>query len=478
MNRLNIFLTAIFASYGLLAVGQTYKQFGVANLDISHPDSHTLAISMDVTPSSMHLKRNQLVRLMPILISEERTDSVELPAYTVAGKNQYYYTLRSSSNTDNLYYGGSANSTPYSVTLPWQDWMATSTVEFRAVASTCCGKPVGEEKEPVAKLEFVPPVLTAELEYVEPPVTLEKEYVLEGRAYVNFPVNRTEIFPDYMNNPVELRKITNSIDTVRNNPDATIETITLTGYASPEGPYLNNVRLAKGRTEALKEYVRKLYSFPANVFITNSVPEDWAGLREAIEKESYPDAAAMIAFIDSDYPIEKRNDRFRELFPKEYADLLKYVYPRLRHTDYLVKYNIKKFTDVEEIKTVMLTRPQNLSLDEFYAAANSYPVGSPEYDEVFDIAVRMYPQEPTANLNAANSAMRRGDFDRAAQLLQRAGKGENVDYAWGVYYARQGDYDAAMKYLTKLPSEKSGKLIDSIEKIRKYQGGVTFLQPE
>ncbi|MDE6795803.1 MAG: hypothetical protein K2J63_10950, partial [Muribaculaceae bacterium] len=67
MNRLNIFLTAIFASCGLLASGQTYKQFAVANLDISHPDSHILAVSMDITPSSMHLKRNQLVRLMPVL---------------------------------------------------------------------------------------------------------------------------------------------------------------------------------------------------------------------------------------------------------------------------------------------------------------------------------------------------------------------------------------------------------------------------
>ena len=49
------------------------------------------------------------------------------------------------------------------------------------------------------------------------------------------PVNRTEIYPGYMNNTVELKKITNSVDSVRDNPDATIQGITLTGYASPEG---------------------------------------------------------------------------------------------------------------------------------------------------------------------------------------------------------------------------------------------------
>ncbi|MDE6399375.1 MAG: hypothetical protein K2L68_00755 [Muribaculaceae bacterium] len=291
---------------------------------------------------------------------------------------------------------------------------------------------------------------------------------------MNFPVNRTEIYFDYLNNPLELKKITNSIDTVRDNKDATIQSITLTGYASPEGPYSNNVRLAKGRTEAVRDYVSRLYDFAPSAYITSSVPEDWAGLREAVEKSVFPMRDRMLDFIDSDYPIEKRNDRFRQLFPTEYEWFLKNVYPWLRHTDYLIKYTIRHYSDVEEIRKVMATRPQNLSLDEFYLLAKSYPVGSMEYDEVFDVAVRMYPDEQIANLNAANPALSRGDLVGAERFLLKAGDGTDADYARGMYYAKKKDYDKAVDYLEKCGTNKARAAIDRINIIRNFEGTVLF----
>ena len=58
--------------------------------------------------------------------------------------------------------------------------------------------------------------------------------------------------------------------------------LTFKGYASPEGSYSNNTRLAKGRTAALKEYVRKLYDFPAGLIATDYEPEDWEGLEKYV----------------------------------------------------------------------------------------------------------------------------------------------------------------------------------------------------
>ena len=73
-------------------------------------------------------------------------------------------------------------------------------------------------------------------------------------------MNRTEIHPDYRRNPEELKKILSTIDAVKNDADSKIISISIKGYASPEGSYSNNIRLAKGRTETLKEYVRKQYA--------------------------------------------------------------------------------------------------------------------------------------------------------------------------------------------------------------------------
>lgn len=231
---------------------------------------------------------------------------------------------------------------------------------------------------------------------------------------------------------------------MRDNKDAKVKKISLCGYASPEGPYANNVRLAEGRTVALREYVRKQYEFPENLFSVSSVPEDWKGLREAVAKSELADKDQIIEFIDSDYPIEKRNDRLRQLFPDTYPYLLKYVYSGLRHTDYVVNYEVRKYTDIDEIRRVLKTRPQNLSLNEFFLAAQSYKPGTKEYNEVFDVAVRMYPKDPVANINAAMSAIDRGDLVGAQAFLDRVKGNPQADYARGILAAKKGDYQNAL----------------------------------
>ena len=112
----------------------------------------------------------------------------------------------------------------------------------------------------------------------------------------------------------------------------------------------------------------------------------------------------------------------------------------------MINYNVRKYTSLEEILAVLRTAPQKLSPEEFYRAAQSMEEGSEEYNEVFETAVRMYPDNKVANLNAANSAMRRGEYARAARYLSKAGAGADVEYAHGVLAALQKDYALAESY--------------------------------
>ena len=73
----------------------------------------------------------------------------------------------------------------------------------------------------------------------------------------------------------------------------------------------------------------------------------------------------------------------------------------MRRSEYRIDYTVREFT-VEEGREIIKTRPQQLSLSEMFAVANSYETGSKEYNDVFEIAVRMYSSDPVANLNAAN----------------------------------------------------------------------------
>ncbi|MBQ8501755.1 MAG: hypothetical protein IJ494_05580, partial [Bacteroides sp.] len=87
-------------------------------------------------------------------------------------------------------------------------------------------------------------------------------------------------------------------------------------------------------------------------------------------------------------------------------------------------------------------------LQELYLVANSYEPGSEDYNETFETMVRLYPDDTVANLNAANAAMNRGDLDRAAKYLNKAGDGAEAVYARGVLAGLQGDYETAEQHLT------------------------------
>ena len=96
----------------------------------------------------------------------------------------------------------------------------------------------------------------------------------------------------------------------------------------------------------------------------------------------------------------------------------------------------------------MRTRPQNLSINEFFLLSQEYRSGTPEFNEVFAVMARIYPDDPIANINAANAAMSIGDYTRAARYLELSGDSATARYTKGVYEALQGRYETAVKYFT------------------------------
>jgi hypothetical protein len=57
----------------------------------------------------------------------------------------------------------------------------------------------------------------------------------------------------------------------------------------------------------------------------------------------------------------------------------------------------------------------------------------------------MYPEDPAANLNAANVAMAKSDFLSAGKHLDKAGDTIEATYARGIFHTATGEYDLAEK---------------------------------
>lgn len=437
-------------------------QVTVRNLFVSRSDDK-LFISMDIDVSGLEVKSNREVIFTPALASDDHT--LSLPAVLVAGRNRYYHHLRNDDlqpATTQLYRRSDVSVVEYRTVVPYEKWMNTSKLVTLNEVCGCCDETIAGENEPLLALRFEPKAFVPSYIYIRPKAE-PKINVLEGSAYIDFPVNRTEIHENYRRNPVELQKILSTIDAVRNDADTRIISVSIKGYASPESPYSNNERLAMGRTKTLKEYVRKQYNFADSQFITDYEPEDWAGLERYVESSSLDNKAGILALIRSNMDPDAKEQSIKTAFPKEYAFLLKEVYPGLRHSDYAVKYEVRAYTDVEEIKRLIKTQPQKLSLDEMYLAAQEMEIGSEEYNETFDIAVRMFPDDEVANLNAANIAMSRGDLKSAERYLQKAGDLPQATYARATLAALNKDFATAEKMF----EEAARKGISDAEKMLK-----------
>ncbi|WP_300910143.1 DUF3868 domain-containing protein [uncultured Bacteroides sp.] len=471
-----IFILAILLGMGNIpdAVAQDTKNI-LPGVSIEHFDMNRngkyLTVEMDFDLTELDVDANRAVLLTPRLVNG--TDSLDLPSIGIYGRRRYYYYIRNGINTisgeSEMAFRTSKKlgELEYNKPIIYEDWMDGATLKLHRSDWGCCQDILAEYDSELGRHQeaFFP-----ELVFVQPKAEIMKTRSLSGSAYIDFPVDQTVIYPDYRRNTVELGKIQATIDSVRNDKDVTITSVWLKGFASPESPYKHNTELAIGRTAALKKHIGQLYHFADNIIQTDYEPEDWAGLRRYVEQSNINHRKEILALIDSDMEPDAKEAKIKRTYPEEYRFMLQHFYPALRHTDYRIDYNIRMFSEVEEIKRIMAERPQKLSQNEFYLVAEKYEPGTDEFTDVFETAVRMFPNDEVANLNAANAAIRRDDFATARKYLDKAGDSAEVAYARAALAVREGDYETARQYLNQAKEmglEKAGLTLEELENRRK-----------
>lgn len=398
-----------------------------------------MSVEMFLDLSALHVGDNRAVLLTPRIIHD--ADSVDLSSIGVYGRRRYYYYVR---NGEGMLSGGDERSyrkaekpdtMSYHVLVPYSDWMNGAALCLYRGEYGCCSNLLKEESGLLGLYSVFEP----EWLFVRPKGKITTG-TIHGRAYVEFRTDSTRIDRKYRKNEQELDKIFASIDSVRNDKDITITEIQLKGFASPESPYSHNTDLAIGRTLALKEYIHQLRHFDKDVVKTSYEPEDWEGLQRFVENSNLEHRIEILDIIGEPLDPDVKEAKIKRLYPGDYRFMLENFYPALRHTDYTINYYVRHFTDVNEIRDVMKSKPQKLSLEEFYLLAEEYESGSEEFNEVFETAVRMYPDDTEANLNAANAAMQRNDLKAAERYLAKAGGSAQASYARGIHAVLKEDY--------------------------------------
>ncbi|MCD8287304.1 MAG: DUF3868 domain-containing protein [Porphyromonadaceae bacterium] len=448
---------------GLAGEGVIVERSGIGR------SGNFLKVGLDIDLTGMHVKNNRAVLLTPHLVGG--ADSLDLPSVGIYGRQRYIFYVRNgkgmlAEEEDSYREKDKPDQLNYSHVLECPAWAAGEQLKLhlRWTEWGCCNGLL-DTRDSVLFAEaiaFFPPLI-----YVRPEGQSVKERSLSGSARVEFVVDKTDVRPDYRNNRTELGKIQGTIDSVRSDSDVTVTGVFLKGYASPEDTYAHNTDLARGRTDAVKEYVRGLYDFEDSVFETDFEPEDWEGLREfVVNSTALKHREEILETIDGSLEPDAKERKIRSSWPEDYRYLLENCYPALRHTYYEIFYTIRTYTDIGEIRRIFETNPQKLSLNEFYLLSEEYESGSREFLDVFETAVRMYPDDEAANLNAGNAAIRRFEFSKAGKYLERAGQSGEAEYARGALAYWTSDYEAALEHFRNALGagiEAAAELITTLE---------------
>lgn len=474
INIKKIFLAVLTVPVFLPAFSRTDSEIKITDPYMERENS-VMKVGMRFDLSSLDVKSNEVTVFTPMIVNS--LDTLKLPSIGIYGRTRWYQMERAHGKPVGpvpqkfvLRYDKDVFPVEYQEDVQYKGWMNGSELIVQRSDYGCAGcnkgKETGSQLAYYREIEYEPVFY-----YQEAVAEAVKTRELSGRAFIDFKVNKTDILPDYRSNSTELAKITATIDSVRNDKDITVTALSIKGFASPEGPYENNVRLARGRTEALKDYVQNLYRFPKGLIKTSYEAEDWGGLKEYVENSLIENREGILAIINSDMEPDSKNTKIQKTYPVQYRFLLDNVYPGLRHSDYRIEYNIRQFSDIAEIAEIMRTSPQKLSLNEMYLLAGTLEPGSEEYNNVFETAVRMYPFDEVANLNAANAAMQRNDLIGASRYLEKAGDSAEAVYARGVLAALQGNFDIAIPLVESAISmglQDNDGILDHMREVAKY----------
>ena len=439
-------------------------------------DNNVLTINLDIVlKENLKLESNNVATLTPFLEANGKTKV--LSSIVVYGRKRDIVNQRNHKAPENTYTilrrkQHQEQKVNYLVQMPFEAWMRNANMKLNIDLCGCCDILEENSGELITQLNILPLKVKPSIAYITPKAEDIKYRAVEGSAFLDFPVNKIIIYPEYRRNTSELAKIRATIDTVRNDKYTTLTRIKIHGYASPEGSYANNTRLAKNRTQALVDYVTSYYNFDKKL-ITSEYTPDWKGFRKFVSASSIEKKEEVLRLIDDEsINIDKKERDIANLVgPQTYQYILAECYPALRHSDYTVNYTVRGLS-LEESKEIINKRPQLLSLQEIYRIAESCEPGSEEFNHSFQVAATMFPDDPIANLNAgAMEIQKGGDMTTAKRYLAKADpKAAETQNNLGIIAMIEGDLDTAEKYFNAAKAAGLIKQADAnLKELKKKQ---------
>lgn len=439
----------------------------------SYLQDSTLHLSFDLSAQGQIISSGETLHIVPVY--RAAGNKIAFPGVIINGKKRHKYYLREQAFLSHENYWQQkpyavqvlgkegTEKLSYTVAKPIPTALSNTpgTLEIEQYVENCCNvrlitaQPV-EVTATAARAE-IKPVDESNVSFIRPKGEEKKIRNEQLTVRINYRVNRSDVQPGYDNNASELAKVEKVLRPLSSQGETyKINSVSIKGYASPEASYGHNLELSQRRADGFKQYLMRSYNlYGLQQFPAVGLGEDWDGLRCVITASEIPYRNEILSIIDHTDIFNGREKRLMELaggYPYRY--MLNTLFPPLRRMKMQVDYTVRPFKPAEADEMID-ERPQDLSQEEIYEVARMRNrAGRKGYGREYDVAARYFPNDATANINAASAALIRGDLEEAWHYLQKVQGLPEAYNNLGVYYWIQGDAGLAEEYFIQALSVK------------------------
>ena len=198
-----------------------------------------------------------------------------------------------------------------------------------------------------------------------------------------------------------------------------LNNIEVSAYASPEGTFAVNNRLASGRQNVSEQFVRQqLRSSNLSAHVdTRYTAEDWEGFQQLVRASDIQDKDVILRVLSMYDDPEEREQQIRNM-SEAFRELSEGILPELRRARLIANYEVVGRSD-QQIQEQLKADPKQLNVEELlYAATLTSDLN--EQLGIYQEAVKEYAADPRAYNNIGRIYYMQGNYDRARKFFQQA----------------------------------------------------------
>ena len=229
-----------------------------------------------------------------------------------------------------------------------------------------------------------------------------------------------------------------------------LSNVEVSAYASPDGGFALNEKLANKRQTNTEEFVKKQMKQAKTEGDVEAsyTAQDWEGFQQLVQASDIQDKDVILRVLSMYKDPQEREQQIKNM-SHGFKELADGILPELRRARLTINYETIGRDD-EAIFNQFKSDPSKLSVEELIYAASIAETPA-EQEAILTTTTRLYPKDARAYNNLAALAYSKGNYDEAQRYLAQASATgatcAETKANLGLLALQKGDVKAAENYL-------------------------------